>query len=157
MSGVSVVAEFHQVDALPRAEGEAAVGDGNGERDADDGGLGVAGHVVRALVGVDKDLSLVVGDDVVESGGHVCAHVRIAVLVERDGGGRVLQEEVDGADGVLLEGGHVADNLVGDEVAAAGTGGEGKLVLFPSGRHCWLDGEVRRPGGQARAGAEKEG
>ena len=141
MSGVSVVAELHQVDALPRAEGETAVGDRDCERDADDRRLCVPGHVVRALVGVDKDLSLVVGDDVVEGGCHVCAHVRVAVLVERDGSGCVLQEEVNGTDGVVLEGGHVADDLVGDEIAAPGTGGERELVLFPGGGHCrWRRG-----------------
>ena len=45
----AVVAELAEVDALPGPEGEAPIGDGDGEAHTEEGTLGVSGHVVRSL------------------------------------------------------------------------------------------------------------
>lgn len=45
-AAVGVDAVFEEVDALPGAEGEAAVEDRDGELDGGEGGFEVGGHVV---------------------------------------------------------------------------------------------------------------
>lgn len=129
----------------------------------------MARHVVRALVSVDEDLAVVVRDDVVERSRHVCTDVWVAVLVEGDGGGGVLQKEVDGTDRVVLKGGEVADDLVGDEVAAPCPGREGESLLVPACGHCrcrwvlllcrksWRRERERERGRGDRSGRERPG
>ena len=47
-AGAAIVAEFAEVNALPSAEIQAAIGDGDSERGADKCGFGVDRHIVIA-------------------------------------------------------------------------------------------------------------
>ena len=77
----AVVAEFAEVDALPGAEVEAAIGDGDGEAYAEEGALGVGGHVVGSFHGV-LVVGLVLSHEAVHDLVHVGAHVGVGILID---------------------------------------------------------------------------
>lgn len=62
---------------------------------------------------------------------HIRADVIIPVLVQRETAASMLDEEVQDAALVVAQLGQFGDYLVGDEVAAAGAGGEGEGFLEP--------------------------
>src|SRR4051794_41663967 len=68
----AVVAVLAQVDALPGAQGEAAVADRQRERGTEERGLDVGGHVVGALERVGE-VPGAVGHGLAESGLEVAA------------------------------------------------------------------------------------
>ena len=76
-----MVSEFAEVDALPCAHVKPAVGDRDGEADAEEGAFCVCRHVVRTFHCV-----LVIWfsflDHVVEDRLHVCADIGVVVLVD---------------------------------------------------------------------------
>jgi len=80
----------------------------------------------------------VLRSDAVQSVGHVFADVLVVVLVQAEGAGRVLDEEVHDADFEVFDLGDLARHFVGDEVAAAGFGGEGELFLEKGHGDCRL-------------------
>ena len=80
----AVVAELAEVDALPGAEGEAAVGDGDGEAHAEERALGMGGHVVGTLHGV-VIVGLSLPHEAVHDLAEVGAHVGIGILVDGEG------------------------------------------------------------------------
>lgn len=65
---------------------------------------------------------------------HISPHILIPVLVETKRRARVLHEEVQDANFVVLELREVLDDVVGDEIGAPGTGREGERFLEPG--HC---------------------
>ena len=83
-SRTAIVAEFAEVDALPRAEVQAAVRDGDVEAHAEHAALGVRRHVVRPFERVVV-VRGVLRNQVVEDLLHVAPHVRVGVLVDREG------------------------------------------------------------------------
>src|SRR6478672_495251 len=70
----AVVAVLAEEDALPGSEREAAAGDRQGQRGAEQGGLYMGGHVVVALEGVGP-VGSAFGNGAVEPGLEVVPHV----------------------------------------------------------------------------------
>ncbi len=143
------IAVLAEVDPLPGAEREAAVGDRQRERRAEHRGLDVGGHVVGALVGVGP-VRRVLGDGLVEVGLEVAPHVGRGVLVQRQRRRGVLHEEVEQPDPQLAELGQLADHLTGDEVEAAPGRAQRDLALEPHGPGTLL----RRRSGSAVVSAD---
>ncbi len=83
-SGSAVVAELAEVDTLPRAEVQVAVRDGDVEAHAEHAALGMRRHVVRPFERVVV-VRGVLRNQVVENLLHVAPHVRVGVLVDREG------------------------------------------------------------------------
>lgn len=71
------------------------------------------------------------GGDAVQSVAHVGADIVVEVLVEGEGAAGVLDEEVEHADLVVAELGEFGEDVVGDQVGAAGARGEGEGLLEP--------------------------
>ena len=92
--GVSLVAVLTEVDALPRAERQAAVPHRQQQRDAQQPRFDVGRHVVGALRGV-HEIGRPVGDRAVDPAPEVGPHVGIGVFIQAERRGRVLQEEVE--------------------------------------------------------------
>lgn len=76
------------------------------------------------------------GRDAVQRIAHVGTDIVVPVLVEAEGAARMLHEQVENADLVVLELRELADDLFGDEVGAARARGQGELLLEPRARHC---------------------
>lgn len=105
------------------------------------------GHVVRALGAVAVELLALgplLGGDAVEGVRHVGAHVVVPVLVEAERARRVLHEQVEQADLVVLDLGQRVPDVVGHQVRAARPRREGELLLRPG--HD-VGGRRRRGGG----------
>lgn len=79
-AGATVVAELAEVNALPCAGVEVAVGHGDGERHSGERAFGVAGHVVGPFVSVEVIWG-VFGHQAVVDALHVMAHVGVVILV----------------------------------------------------------------------------
>ncbi len=77
----AVVAELAQVDALPCAEIEATISDGEGESGAYYGGFYVGGHIVRTFISVEIIWG-VFGNEAVKNCREVMAHIRVGILIE---------------------------------------------------------------------------
>lgn len=88
------VPELAQINALPNTQVEAAIGDGDGDAAANQGGFGVGGHVVVAFEGVGVE-AFAFADQVVEDGGEVGLDVGVGVFVEGEAGGGVFDEKVE--------------------------------------------------------------
>ena len=73
----------------------------------------------------------ILGRNAIQRIAHICAHVIVPVLVQRERAARVLHEEVQEADFVGAEFGEFGDDVVGYEVGAAGARGESELFLGP--------------------------
>lgn len=95
VAGAGGVAVLAEVDPLPGSEEEPASADGDGERRADQRRFDVGGHVVRAFEGVDIGPGL--WGDFVDRHFEVAADVGIGVLIDREGGGGVLNEDMEEA------------------------------------------------------------
>lgn len=98
LSVVGVGAVFPEVDALPGAEGESVVHDGDGECGGGEGGLDVGRHVVGAFGGVGVE-RVVFGDEATHPLLEVAAGGGVGVLLNREAGGGVSDEE--GAESVV--------------------------------------------------------
>ena len=81
-AAATVVAKFAEVDALPGAEVEAPVGDWDGEAHAEEGTLGVCGHVIGSFHGV-LVVGFVFSHKVVHNLIEVGAHVGVCILIDR--------------------------------------------------------------------------
>ena len=127
-AAAAAVTEFAEVDALPGAEEEAAVGDGDGEGRAYQGGLCVGRHVVGAFesVGVVGFAFLY---EAVEDGGQVDTHVGVGVLVDGERRGGMAYEEVEQTG--ARESGKRTEHFIGDEMASPGTGTQVEFGLLP--------------------------
>lgn len=92
-------------------------------------------HIVLALGRVSIQIPLAIRrGNAVQRVTHVSADIVVPVFVQREGAASVLDEEMEHADLVIAELGEFGDNMVGDEVGAAGAGGEGEGLLEPG--HC---------------------
>lgn len=88
------VAELTKVDALPCAEIQSAVGDGNGERNSGQSRFSVCRHVVETFQRVFvKRLSF--RHDVVEDSVKVGAHVGVGVFVDGQSATGVLYKQME--------------------------------------------------------------
>ena len=79
-----MVSEFAEVDALPGAKVEFAVGDGDCEADAEEGAFCVGGHVVGAFHGV-LIVGLMLFYDVVHNLLHINSHIGVGILIDGEG------------------------------------------------------------------------
>lgn len=135
MALAAVLAMLAEVDSLPGAETEPSLPDGQGERAADHDGFDVRRHIVRPLEGV-----LVVGgtfrNHLLEMAFQVSAYVGIGVLIDRQGGRGMLQEEMEEPDLDLTDLGQRREDLLRDQVKASRTSGQGTLSLDPIHRIC---------------------
>lgn len=127
---------------LPRPEREPAIRDGQLERHADDGALGMADAVVRALVDVVPLERL--GHNVVEDAVEVGAHVGVAVLVDGETRRGVLQEEEEHADLVGV-GGRAERGYRERERGVRGSGGSGQVAGHRGRRTLTFLSESPRP------------
>ena len=95
-ASATIIAKLAEVDALPSAQVEAAVGNGNGERYARQRALGMAGHVVATLVGV-AIVGFVFAHQAVVYLLHVGTHGGVVVLVDGEGATGVLHKQIQDA------------------------------------------------------------
>lgn len=141
--------ELQEPDPLPRTGGQSAIGDGDIDRRTDEGGFNMgltisimrsnqqAGgggyrHIILALRGMSVQIALLIGrGNAVQSIAHIRADIVVKVLVERDGAAGMLDEQVEHADLVVAQFGELGEDIVGDEVGAAGAGGEREGFLKP--------------------------
>ena len=77
----TVVAELAEVDTLPGAEVEAAIGDRDGEAHAEERALGMGRHIIGTLHGV-VIVGLAFPHEAVHNLVQVGAHVGIGILVD---------------------------------------------------------------------------
>jgi hypothetical protein len=90
------VAVFEQVDALPAAEREPAVANGNRERNRGECTLDVGRHVVGALRSVRNPLHrrlIRCGHEPAKELDEIAAHVGVGVLLDQQRARRVLHEQ----------------------------------------------------------------
>ena len=74
---------------------------------------------------------LILGHNPVQSRAHVCAHILVPVLVQRQRAGSVLDEEVEQPGFVVFNLRELFQDCVGYEVGAPAARGEGELLLEP--------------------------
>lgn len=92
-------------------------------------------HIIRPLTAMLIQIPLpVLRRDAIEGVRHVSPDVLVPVLIEGEGAGSVLDEEVQDADFEVFEFGEFLSDVVRDEVAAARLRREGELFLEPA--HC---------------------
>ena len=125
-----MVAVLVEVDALPGAEIQFAVGNRDVQAHAHQRGFDVRWHVVSALRRVLPVPTL--GCNLVHPRIKVGSHVRAAILVDRDGRARVLDEQVQQANFEFLQFGKVFEYRVGDQVATARHLRERNRLLYDS-------------------------
>jgi hypothetical protein len=121
-------------NALPRPRIQPAIRDRNRDTRAHQGTLHMRGHIIRALgiMPIQSFLAAwVLGHDAVQRVGHVGAHVRVEVLIERERAGCVLDEEIEESGLVGFYLGELFEDVLGYEVGAARAGGEGEGFLEP--------------------------
>ena len=90
-SASAVVAEFAEIDALPSAEVQSVVSDGDGEAHPKKRAFGMGGHIVGAFQNM-VIISLILFYEVVHNPIHVAAHVGVVILVYAESALRVLHE-----------------------------------------------------------------
>lgn len=126
------------INPLPRARVQPSIRNRHRNTRAHKTTLDMRGHIIQPLRIMTVQIPLtILGRQTVERVAHVLAHFLVPVLVERQGAGGVLDEEVENADFVVFQLGELAGHFVRDEVAAAGLGGEGELFL-EEGHGCFL-------------------
>lgn len=79
MSAATIVAELTEIDALPRAKVQSAIGNGDIDTHASDDALGVRRHIVSAFKGVTVVRHILRHKPVVDCL-HVSSHIWIPVL-----------------------------------------------------------------------------
>lgn len=89
---VGAVAVLPEEDALPGAQGAAAVGDGDTEGGLGEGGSDVRGHVVGALRCVNEE-RISIGDEARKESIEVTLDVGVGVLVDDQRSARVVHED----------------------------------------------------------------
>ena len=95
-SCAAVVAVFVEIDALPGAEVQSTVGDGDGEAHTTQNRFCMSRHIVQSFEGV-LIVRTAFGYQSVEDGLHIDTHIRVAVLVDAESATGVLGEYVDDA------------------------------------------------------------
>ena len=119
-----------QVNSLPRARVQPSIRNRHADASPHQTALNVPRHVIQSLIVMPvQHTLLVLWRKAVQRISHIGAHGRIGILVEREAARSVLDEEVHDADFEVPDFGHLAGDFIGNEVAAARLGGEGKLFL----------------------------
>lgn len=119
-------AMFEDVEALPIAQRERALDDGNRELYATEHGADMSGHVVRTFEGVTVEAAFL-GDHAIEVGAEIGEDVGGSVLLNGKGRGGVLDEESEETSGEVL----TVDPLLdfrGDVVETLALSLDGKLM-----------------------------
>ena len=114
-----MVSIFAEVDALPRPHVQTAIGDGNRQADSAECRLGMSRHVVGTFQRVFLFRS-VLGNQSIENGLHVHAHIRVAVLVDAESATRMLREDID--DASFREHRQLSQNLIRHQVESPRSG-----------------------------------
>ena len=119
-------AVFPDVDALPGAEGEFTVHDGEAQVHRGQRGADVRGHVVAALAGVLEERVAIRGEPG-EEALQVAADFRVGVFLDeqRSGGVPEMQRGEAGLQAGLA---HAGGDFMGDFSEAAAARGDDKLV-----------------------------
>lgn len=91
-----MIAELTKINPLPGAQVEPAFGNGDGHGRADHRGFDVGGHIVGALDGVGEK-GEVFRHNVIENTFEVRTHIRIRILIDGEGGGGMLDKQVEHA------------------------------------------------------------
>lgn len=128
-----MVAVFPQIDALPSPELQTALADGDGHRRAQQAGLDMGGHIVRAFQAVDI-MGGAVRDQLAQMGFQIAAHAGVGVFVEGEGGRGVLDEEMGQADPEPPDFRGLGQQFLGDEVESTGPGFQDDGFLQPHNR-----------------------
>ncbi len=134
--GSGMIPMFAQINALPCAQVQPPVTDGNRKRAADEQTLDVSGHVIRALVGVPVVGHVGRGQMPAEVRFQVRPHRRIGILVKSQRGGGVLNENMHQPHGNLADLGHLLQHVAGDEMKAAGSRAQDDGFLYPHAITC---------------------
>lgn len=128
------IPKLQKPDPLPGSRIQPSIRNRNRHARPNQRALHMCRHIVAAfrIVPIQPlPAPFVLGNDPVQSVGHVGAHVAIVVLIEREGAGRVLNEEGQKAGLVVGDFGEGRGDVRGYEVGAAATGGEGEGLLEP--------------------------
>src|ERR1017187_5509641 len=147
-AGVGRTAVFPEVNALPGAQHQLAVTDGNGKVDGGKRGAHMSGHIVVALAGVREERVAVrhkAGEEMLQ----VTPHVRVGVLLDQQGGGGMAEVEGHQAGSETALGNPVS-HLAGDLVEAAATRGNGYLMQGLA-QHLTQQSKVQSPRSKARS------
>jgi hypothetical protein len=112
--------ELAVVNPLPRARVQPSIRNRHTNTCAHQTALNVPRHIIQPLVIMPIQHALfVLRRKAIQRISHVGAHGRVGVLVERQGAGSVLDEEVHDAYFEVFELGELACDFVRDEVAAS--------------------------------------
>lgn len=123
----AIVAKFAEVDALPSAEREAPIRNGDGETHAEERGFGMRGHVVKTFHRVVV-IRFAFTHEMVHNFAHIRAHIRVGILVDRECARGVLHKEVEHSHlGQRM--GQMLHHLTRNEVASTALGRELKGTL----------------------------
>ena len=123
-AGVRGVAVLEEEEALPGAEGHAAIDDGDDFAGAGEAHADVGGHVIWSLIGVDE-VGGVFWDEVVEEGFEIGAGAGVRIFHDDQAGAGVLDENGDGAGADARFRDDVRD-LAGDLVGSLSGGPDGE-------------------------------
>ena len=93
LSFTSVIAELAEVDALPCAEVQLSMGDGDGEAHPEERAFGMRRHVVQSFHGVVV-IRFVLLHETVHNLAEVGTHIGIGILVNGESARSVLYEKV---------------------------------------------------------------
>ena len=128
-AGVRGAAMLPEVNALPGAQRQLAVADGNGKIDRRKGGAHVSGHVVVAFDRVREE-RIAVRHKASEEMLQVTPHVRVGVFLDQQGGGSVAEVQSHQAGGETVLGNPVR-HFAGEFVEAAAARGNPYLMKKP--------------------------
>ena len=128
----TMIAVFTEIDTLPCAQEQSTAAHRNRNRCAEQTRFDMRRHVVRTFACVR--VGEVFRDQMVHGPLKIRAHVRVGVLIERQGGRCVAQEEVRQADRDGVEPSQGVGHTVGDEVEPARHRRQHELGLL--NRHC---------------------
>ena len=126
----AVVTVFAEVNTLPGAEIETALGDGNGQADTAESGLGMGWHIIAALhcMFVSRQIF---GYQTIEDCFHIGAHIRVAVLIDGQSATGMLAKEVQNAS--LGKRRQLAHNVSSDKMEAPRKGTKSDFNLLNHG------------------------
>lgn len=97
-AAMGMAAMFPKVDALPGAESEATVLEGNGKVHAGQGAANVCGHIVGAFSSVDEK-AIAVGNDARHPGFEIATDIWVGIFLDEERGRSVAH--VQGAQAVV--------------------------------------------------------
>ncbi len=133
-AAAGVIAVLAKKNALPGAQTRFSALDGNRKRTAQQRRLHMGRHIVGALAGVP--MGEILGGDGRQRAFEIQGDIRVGVLVDRERGRRVLDENVHQAGSDLAKLWQSGQDLVGHQMEAGGQGREFDDTLNP-GHFRW--------------------